>query len=848
LIGTGDGHLENEEFIREFLEESEENLDQLDQDFVSLEQNPGDLERLDSIYRAIHTIKGTSGFFGFAKLGAVAHSAENLLSRLRDGEIKLNEEVTSALLDSVDAIRDILANIGRDAGEGDGDYRELNRVLDEFSSSALETAGNPDRSDEPVADGPTASGTVPHDTTTLPEKQQTKTEPADSLVAPDHLSSVEDTTGNEVTGDELTGDEVEGKGIIGRLSDKDSDIVLPESDSFHIAGPDETGTPDQFTGRSAIRVGPLSTTRDPVPDAGTVVAGPEPPRPQPSSSEGSIRVDVGLLNQLMDLVGELVLARNQLVQTESNEHDHRLNSVTQQVNRITTELQERVMQTRMQPIGNIWGKFPRLVRDLAVMCGKEVDLLLDGEETEVDKSLLEAIKDPLTHLIRNSIDHGIESTSERLSCGKNKRGQLHLRAWHQGGQVNIEISDNGQGIDPDRIREKAISKGILSVTDAATMTDQQLIELIFRPGFSTAAQVTGISGRGVGMDVVKTNIEKIGGSIDVQSKIGIGTSIRVKIPLTLAIVPALIISSDQQRFAIPQSHLVEMLHLNQSDQQDRIERLRGTPVYRLRGRLLPLVCLSELFGTGQSLADAQREHINVVVLQADACRFGLVVDHVERTEEIVVKALHRSLAVIPHLAGATVMGDGRVALILDVLGLATAIGMTLEELSQASEGPDLKTTEKPADHMLIFKLLSGRKLAIPLAEVDRLEDIQPSDIEQMDRMDAVQYRGQIMPLLPLAKLLDATEQTADGDEGPKHTASDAHKTIVIRVNGSHAGITVREIVDVAQQQGPMRLTNEPGHLIRGSAVIEGKVTDILDIDSVLNSFGIAKTSFTGADA
>lgn len=826
MIGTGDDQLENEEFIREFLEESEENLDQLDQDFVSLEQHPGDLERLDSIYRAIHTIKGTSGFFGFAKLGAVAHSAENLLSRLRDGEIKLNENLTSALLNSVDAVRDILENIGRDGDEGDGDYRELNRVLDDFSSSAAEPDGNQDRTGTVVSELTPAATTDSNDATAIAQPPQTEPEHTGSIV--DSGSPLPDPTGNE---------------LAEQVVATDADALLPDSLSSGLVSAIEN---DALPERSKPQFNPVSSGPEPVsdtvPDSGGVSTGPEPTRPQTGNSEGSIRVDVGLLNQLMDLVGELVLARNQLLQTESHEHDPRLNSVTQQVNRITTELQERVMQTRMQPVGNIWGKFPRLVRDLAVMCGKEVDLLLDGEETEVDKSLLEAIKDPLTHLIRNSIDHGIESTSERLACGKNRRGQLHLRAWHQGGQVNIEISDNGQGIDPARIRDKAISKGILSVADADKMTDQQLIQLIFRPGFSTATQVTGISGRGVGMDVVRTNIERIGGTLDVQSKIGIGTSIKVKIPLTLAIVPALIISSDHQRFAIPQSHLVEMLRLNQSDQQDRIEMLRDTPVYRLRGRLLPLVYLSELFGAGQRRTDSKREHVNVVVLQADSCRFGLVVDHVERTEEIVVKALHRSLGVIPHLAGATVMGDGRVALILDVLGLASAIGMTLEELSQVSEVNQLKNTEIRANQMLIFKLLSGKTLALPLAEVDRLEDIQPSAIEPMDQMDAVQYRGQIMPLLPLAKLLGDSESHAETNSGQEHTDTVPYKTIVIKVNDSYAGITVREIVDVAQQDGPMRLTNKPGHLIRGSAVIEGKVTDVLDIASVLVNFGITETS------
>lgn len=824
--------MENEEFIREFLEESEENLDQLDQDFVSLEQEPGDLERLDSIYRAIHTIKGTSGFFGFSKLGAVAHAAENLLSRLRDGEITLNEGLTSALLESVDAIRDILANIGSDGEEGDGNYRQLNQQLEDLCSAAPIAVSEPVTTPaadvdsvapdhaEPDSDGSAVADeqTIQHDSDKGVEKQ---TDTADS--EPSRVGLAEPTDN-------------------ARADKEDSDNARQHSDSAGTQNNElNTATEKPLSERKPANENPALPADSP--QAGK---GPDTGKPNGTGSEGSIRVDVGLLNQLMDLVGELVLARNQLLQTESNGHDRRLTNVTQQVNRITTELQERVMQTRMQPIGNIWGKFPRLVRDLAVMCGKEVDLLMDGAETEVDKSLLEAIKDPLTHLIRNAIDHGIESGNDRLSYGKNKRGQLHLRAWHQGGKVNIEISDNGQGIDPAKIRKKAISKKLISAQDAEAMGDQQLVQLIFWPGFSTAAQVTGISGRGVGMDVVKTNIESIGGTIDVQSRIGIGTAIKIKIPLTLAIVPALIISSSQQLFAIPQSHLVEMLRLEQKTERDRIEQLRDTPVYRLRGELLPIVYLSNLLGTESANADRMHDHVNIVVLQADNCRFGLVVDHVERTEEIVVKALHPSLGVIPHLAGATVMGDGRVALILDVLGLASDIGLTVEELKQASELIQQTKVEQRANQMLIFRLDSGRELAMPLSEIDRLEDIPIEKIEQTEQMQAVQYRGQIMPLLQLSQLLGDAPSVQELTDNHLSAKGNAVKAIVINANGNHTAITVREIVDVAEQKGPMRLTNKAGSLIRGAAVIEGKMTDVLDLDSVLQRTGLDLHSKMGA--
>jgi two-component system, chemotaxis family, sensor kinase CheA len=806
--------MENEEFIREFLEESEENLDQLDQDFVALEQQPRDHDRLDSIYRTIHTIKGTSGFFNFSKLGALAHSAENLLSHLREGSLTLNEELTSALLDAVDGIRKVLASIGQDGDEGDGNYRELNNRLDALAAAeGQSSAEEGDASEKSASATVEAEGQEERSGGTKPQRQS-----LDSIAT----ATVPVTTIQDGVDPATEGTDVEFDSATGGVNPADTQPM-------EVGPVDERESPGTLSGPDSVEPNPTATTP---PDER------DPARVGSNTSEGSIRVDVGLLNKLMDLVGELVLARNQLLQVGGDEPDRRLTNVTQQVNRITTELQERVMKTRMQPIGNIWGKFPRIVRDLAVMCGKEVDLIMDGQETEVDKSLLEAIKDPLTHLIRNSIDHGIENASERQSREKPKRGQLHLRAWHQGGQVNIEISDNGRGIDPEAIKSKAISKQLITSTEAAAMTEQQLIQLIFRPAFSTAQQVTGISGRGVGMDVVRTNIESIGGSIDIHSRIGIGTAIKIKIPLTLAIVPALIISSGKERFAIPQGHLVEMLRLEDSNGETGIESVRSAPVYRLRGQLLPLVYLSKLFKNAGPATESQSGHVNIVVLQADNCRFGLVVDHVERTEEIVVKPLHRALSVIPHLAGATVMGDGRVALILDVLGLAGSIGLTIGELKRENAGTTQQQSPRDESQMLVFALRSGRRLAMPLSEVDRLEDFPVSAVEHSDRMQVVQYRDQIMPLIELADVLAEPSPVPGEASGTESTVSEFIKAVVIRKNGHSAAIAVEDILDVGQQMGPIQMMNQPGNPIRGSIVIEGKVTDVLDVPSLVRIAGV----------
>ncbi len=391
-------------------------------------------------------------------------------------------------------------------------------------------------------------------------------------------------------------------------------------------------------------------------------------------ADTSIRVDVRLLDMLMDQVGELVLARNRIMQFSTIQEDRGLLTAYQRLDLITSELQEGVMRTRMQPIGTIWNKFPRVVRDLARECGKKVDLIMDGEETELDRTLIEAIRDPLTHLVRNAVDHGFEKPEARLLSGKSETGQLFLRAFHEGGQVIIEIADDGGGIDPQRIVRRAMERNLITAAQATQISQGEIIDLLFRPGFSTAEIVTNVSGRGVGMDVVKNNIEKINGTIDIQSQVGKGSTIQIKIPLTLAIIPALIIRCAGDRYAIPQASLLELVRLEGDAAGAKIETIQGAPVYRLRGKLLPLVYLHEALphedGTSKQPARKGNHVVNIVVLQADGRQFGLVVEHVLDTEEIVVKPLGKQVKDIAEFSGATIMGDGNVALILDVLGLA----------------------------------------------------------------------------------------------------------------------------------------------------------------------------------
>ena len=599
--------MELDELVKEFLVESYENLDQLDRDFIVLEQDPTNEEILARIFRTIHTIKGTCGFLGFEKLEKVSHVGENLLSRLRDGELVLNPEITSALLTMVDAVRQMLACIESTAQDGEDDYPELVATLTRLHDN------------ESPADSSTASTETPDSADSL--------DPPEAADAPQPVSA----------------------------------------DPPQAAAETSPAPPAQSNGRPAAK---------------TAATGEQPPAT--SVSDSTIRVDVRLLDKLMNLVGELVLTRNQVMQYTLSQQDTAFGATSQRLNLITSELQEGVMKTRMQPIGNVWSKFPRVVRDLAVACGKRIRVEMEGKETELDKTIIEAIKDPLTHLVRNAADHGVEDPEVRMANGKPAEGCLRLHAYHEGGQVNIEISDDGGGIDPEKIKAKALEKGLIAQENAERMSDREVGNLIFLPGFSTAAQVTNVSGRGVGMDVVKTNIEKLGGTVDVQSVLGKGTTFKVKIPLTLAIIPALTVTSGGSRYAIPQINLLELVRLEGEHAQASIERIQGAPVYRLRGNLLPLVFLNHELGLDPSSVEDEQHIANIVVLQADDRQFGLVVDAINDTQEIVVKPLGKILKGLSAFAGATIMGDGRVALILDVLGLAQQASVVTETHDRAT--------------------------------------------------------------------------------------------------------------------------------------------------------------------
>ncbi|MEO1401796.1 MAG: chemotaxis protein CheW [Cyanobacteria bacterium J06635_1] len=745
---------EIDEDLQAFLVESNENLSQIEGDLVSLEQDPDSSELMNRIYRALHTLKGNCGFLGFETLQSVAHAGESLLSRLRDGiaspgenrHLTLTADITTALLQMVDAIQQILAALEATGQEGEGDYTALIVQLGALQAGGVEKVG-----------------------------------------------------------------EAEGNGA-----------NVETVETLALASSAQEG------GDADIPLASIAS-------------------PAASVSDRAIRVDVGLLDKLMNLVGELVLCRNQILEHANNQANKALADTSQRLNLVTTELQEGVMQTRMQPIRNIWSKFPRVVRDISLSLGKQVQLEMEGEDTELDKTLIEAIADPLTHLVRNCVDHGIETPTDRVAAGKSEVGKLLLRAFHESGYVNIEIADDGKGIDAGQIKVKAVQRGLISAEQAARMGEQESLNLVFLPGLSTAEQVTNLSGRGVGMDVVQTNIDKIGGSIDVSSKPGQGTSFKLKIPLTLAIIPTLIVSSGSERYAIPQVSLVELVRLEGEQARRGIEMVHGAPVYRLRGKLLPLVYLNrelqletasdditQLETTPSEAAKSEEdlEVLNILVLQATDKPFGLLVDAIHDTQEIVVKPLGKQLKGLSCFAGATIMGDGKIALILDVQGLAQRAHV-ISEAQEAALKADRLTQEQAAidyQQLLLFEGPNGRHMALPLARVTRLEKMPIRLIEGTDRQHVIQYRDQILPLIYLSSVL------TNHLDGPlPKIAEDTIEMLVVSVDDQrNVGLVVENIVDIVEEQILIKGTATQPE-IQYSAVIQDRITELIDVDAIIRA-------------
>lgn len=775
------------DIVKEFLAESYENLDRLDRELVGLEKNPQDRDALASVFRTIHTIKGTCGFLGFSKLEGVAHVGENLLSRLRDGQMTLNPELTTALLHMLDAVRQMLAEIDKTGGDGDADYSVLVATL-----TRLQQVKNGEGAGK---DGKTKEAAIKLNAT------------------------------NDLAATDATKKQAETEHPV-------KSAVPAVAESIPAATADKGASQTNQAAPAAEEAGPIQQGDAPAPQQTTVEAKAK------DKSPDSIRVGVNLLDKLMTLVGELVLARNQLLQFSNSIEEASLQAISQRMNLITTELQGEVMKTRMQPIGNIWGQFPRTVRDVALGCGKEVSIEMEGKETELDKTIIEAIKDPLTHLVRNAVDHGIELPEQRVKVGKERTGKLTLRAFHEGGQVNIEISDDGAGLNVERLKKKATERNIITTEQASRMPEREIFNLIFLPGFSTAEKVTNVSGRGVGMDVVRTNVEKIGGTVDLQSTAGRGTTVRVKIPLTLAIVPALVVTCGGDRYAIPQVSLLELVRLEGERAQTGIELVHGAPVYRLRGQLLPLVHLRrELRIAEGPKGKSEDEVINIVVLQADGRQFGLMVDEINDSEEIVVKPLRKQLKTIKTFAGASIMGDGKVALILDVLGLAQRANVVSEtkEHAAAEHAVAAAASASKKQTFLLFAGPDDARMAIPIDTLARLEELPASQVERTGAHWVAQYRGQILPLINLGEALAERRSKRRSKQFHGVTAADAvFQVLVCNHQGKRAGLVVERILDIVEDTADVQYAaSRPGVLY--SAVIQNHVTELIDIPAILQA-------------
>ncbi len=784
-----------DEIVGEFLVESYENLDQLDRDLVALEADPGERDLLSSVFRTIHTIKGTSGFLAFHQLEAVAHVGENLLAKLRDGIMTMDHGKTDVLLRMVDTVRALLASIEATGVEAGVDVEP---VVVAITAHLEETA--PPAPEAPADAAPTA----------LPDP----VEPPPAEAAP-HATVL---TGLPVTIPVDGGTSVVTVDVAPDGSTAATETPAPARAPAPAPAPAPEPTP-------APAEVPAAKQASPANNGGKAKRG---------AAESSVRVDTELLDDLMRLVGELVLTRNQIVQQTSaastKSTDIELLGATQRLNLIASELQEGVMKTRMQPIDALWNKFPRVVRDLGAQCGKHVRLEMVGKDTELDRTLLEAVKDPLTHLIRNSVDHGIETPDVRMRAGKAPEGVLTLRARHESGQVLVEVVDDGGGIDGARIGAKAVEKGVLTEAEAERMSPTELLQLIFAPGFSTAAAVTNVSGRGVGMDVVKTNIESIGGTIEVESVPGEGTVCRLRIPLTLAIVPALTIVCAGERYALPQVSLLELVALDAEKAATAVETVGGAPVYRLRGELLPMVALAEVLGLEDRSTRAADDGIVMAVLRSEGKRFGLVVDKIINTEEIVVKAVSKQLKAVGLYSGATILGDGAVALILDVQALSRrAMRSDAPDRALTDTGSVATVAARRADQVLVCDVGGGRRAAIPLPLVTRLERLPASSVESVGHREVVQYRGAILPLIRASTHLGTGGWNADPSDD---RATDDLEVVVFSERGRSVALVVSEVLDVvdAAAATPSDVLDQG---LLGSMVVDDRVTELLDVRSAV---------------
>ncbi len=679
-----------QEIMEDFLIEAFEMNEQLDQDLVELEHNPEDLDLLNRIFRVAHTIKGSSSFLNLNILTHLTHNMEDVLNRARKGEIKITPDIMDVVLRSIDLMKTLLVTIrdtGSDTNNGkENEIEEAVKQLQAITSQNLEGAKETSGAKE------------------APQKEKENKEEAKENKA--KAPTAENTSSDNPLADEpdldysnMSAEEVEAE--IERLlnkrqeADKERRAQKKQEDQ---AKPKQEVAPAKETPKTETPKAPKTETK------AKAKADTEENKAPSIGVEQTVRVDVRRLDHLMNLIGELVLGKNRLIRIYSDVEERydgekfleELNQVVSSISAVTTDLQLAVMKTRMQPVGKVFNKFPRMVRDLSRELGKSIELIIEGEETELDKSIVEEIGDPLIHIIRNSCDHGIEPLEERRRLNKPETGKVQLSAYNEGNHIVIKISDDGKGLDPVMLKEKAIEKGVISERDAEGMSDREAFNLIFKPGFSTAKVVSNVSGRGVGMDVVKTNIEKLNGIIEIDSEVGVGTTQKLKIPLTLAIIQALLVGVQEEYYAIPLSSVLETVRIS----QDEIYTVDGKSVLRLRDEVLSLVRLSDIFKVDAILES--NSDVYVVIIGLADQKIGVIVDYLIGQEEVVIKSLGYYLKNTRGIAGATVRGDGKITLIVDVgamMDMAKSIKVNITTLMNESE--NTKSKNSPSDYIVL---------------------------------------------------------------------------------------------------------------------------------------------------
>lgn len=779
-----------DDLLSEFLTETNESLEILDTELVVFEQDPSDLNVLGNIFRLMHTIKGTCGFLGLPRLESVAHAGENVLGNFREGKVSVTPDAVTSILNCIDRIRELLQGLEETGQESDqGDDSALVDQLNKIAGGGQITEDN-----APVSEGD-------EDVSAKPSNNEFGAPVSADLLA--EVAAADAATAEEAEVEIKVEDAVENSTAVVTLEPKDKPVSAK-------------------SGKEA------------------------------SISNSSIRVTVDVLENLMTLVSELVLTRNQLLQMVRGVDESEFSVPLQRLSHITSDLQEGVMKTRMQPIGNAWSKLPRIVRDLAVETEKKIDLDMSGQETELDRQVLELIKDPLTHMVRNSADHGLEQPADRVAAGKPETGVVSLKAYHEGGHIIINISDDGRGLNTDLIREKVVDRELATRAEVAAMDDREVQQFIFKAGFSTAAAVTSVSGRGVGMDVVRTNIESIGGTVELNSVSGKGSTFTIKIPLTLAIVSALVVACGNERFAIPQINVQELVRSG-TNSEHTIEMINDSPVLRLRDRLLPLISLRELlhispeddvYGGGkqnvvdlvpgpehggeakdgrnaaeQELAAAALAEDFIVVAQVGSNTFGIIVDKVFDTEEIVVKPVAPILRDIPFYSGNTILGDGSVIMILDPNGVSASIGKGVATKDAAISEDQVIADTGESSAFLVFRAGNEQPMAVPLGLIARLEEFDASQIETADDQRVIQYRGKLMPL---ATVRNTQEIKVSGNQ-PVIVFSDGDRSM---------GLIVDEIIDIVEDTLDTQLQTDTPNLL-GSSVFDGKASDVIDVSHYL---------------